>query len=139
MRRIIFVEAGIAALLACWLAGCAGKVNANTVEVEPGTPEVEHKRGASLVMVDHPERFSLATATRHASAPELKVTGVVSADVSRNVPVISIATGRILEIRTRLGDTVAKGQLLMRVQSADISQAFSDYQQAVADEKLAVA
>jgi cobalt-zinc-cadmium efflux system membrane fusion protein len=62
----------------------------------------------------------------------------VSADVSRNVPVISVATGRILEIRTRLGDTVTKGQLLMRVQSADISQAFSDYQQAVADEKLAV-
>src|SRR5277367_6610915 len=124
MRRVIFVEAGIAALLACCLAGCAGKVNANTVDVEPGTPEVEHKRGASLVTVDHPERFSLATATQHADTPELKVTGVISADVSRSVPVISIATGRILEIHTRLGDTVTKGQLLMRVQSVDISDAF---------------
>jgi membrane fusion protein, heavy metal efflux system len=136
MRRIIFVEAGIAALFVFWLAGCGGKVNANTVEVEPGAPEVEHKRGASLVTVDHPERFSLATATQHADVPELKVTGVITADVSRSVPVISIATGRILEIHTRLGDTVTKGQLLMRVQSADISQAFSDYKQALADEVL---
>ena len=139
MIRIIFVEAGIAVLLGSWLTGCGGKVNANTVAVEPGAPEVEHKRGASLVTVDHPERFSLATATRHVEVPELKVTGVVTADVSRNVPVISIATGRILETRARLGDTVTKGQLLMRVQSADISEAFSDYKQAVADEILAEA
>jgi len=41
-----------------------------------------------------------------------------------------------VEIRARLGDSVSKGQLLMRVQSADISQAFSDYRQAIADEKL---
>ena len=139
MKSIILMEAGIAALLSLLLAGCDRKVKADTLAGEPAPVEVEHKHGASLVTVDDPERFSLATATRYVSAPELKVTGVVSADVSRNVPVISIATGRILEIRTRLGDTVTKGQLLMRVQSADISEAFSDYEQAVADEKLAVA
>jgi membrane fusion protein, heavy metal efflux system len=139
MRRIIFVEAGIAVWLTGLVAGCGRKVEADTVIEEPTQPEVEHKEGASYVRVDHPEQFPLATATRHASAPELKVTGVVSADISRNVPVISLASGRILEIRTRLGDTVTKGQLLMRVQSADIADAFSDYRQAVADEKLAVA
>jgi cobalt-zinc-cadmium efflux system membrane fusion protein len=139
MKRIIFVEAGIAALFSGFLAGCDRKVKADTVLTELPPPEVEHKHGAGLLKVDHPERFPLATATRHSAAPELKVTGVVSADVSRNAPVISVATGRILEIRARLGDTVTKGQLLMRVQSADIAQAFSDYQQAVADEKLAVA
>ena len=138
MRRIVLVEAGIAALLSLSLAGCDRKVKADTLAGEPPPAEVEHVHGSGLVEVDHPERFSLATATPHASAPELKVTGVVSVDVSRSVPVISIAAGRILEIRTRLGDTVAKGQLLMRVQSADISQAFSDYRQAAADEKLAV-
>jgi len=42
-----------------------------------------------------------------------------------------------LEVHARLGDTVTKGQLLLRVQSADISGAFSDYRQAVADETLA--
>jgi cobalt-zinc-cadmium efflux system membrane fusion protein len=97
---------------------------------------VEREGNADLVKVDHAERFPATTATEHNSAPELNVTGVVSADVSRNVPVISIASGRVLEVHARLGDTVAKGQLLLRVQSADISGAFSDYRQAVADETL---
>jgi len=73
----------------------------------------------------------------HEARPELEVTGTVSPDVSRSVPVVSLASGRIVDIHARLGDTVTKGQLLMRVQSQDISQAFSDYQQAVADETLA--
>lgn len=90
-----------------------------------------------MVTVDKPELFPLVTAGRYDAAPELNVTGTVTADVSRNVPVISIASGRVVEIRARLGDTVTKGQLLLRVQSADISGAFSDYRQAVADETLA--
>jgi cobalt-zinc-cadmium efflux system membrane fusion protein len=52
------------------------------------------------------------------------------------VPVISLAAGRVVAIAARLGDTVKKGQLLLRVQSADLSGAFSDYRKAVADEQL---
>jgi cobalt-zinc-cadmium efflux system membrane fusion protein len=43
----------------------------------------------------------------------------------------------VIEVHARLGDTVTKGQLLLKVQSADISAAYSDYQQAIADEALA--
>jgi membrane fusion protein, heavy metal efflux system len=43
----------------------------------------------------------------------------------------------VVEIRARLGDTVKKGQVLLRVQSADIAGAYSDYRKAVADELLA--
>jgi cobalt-zinc-cadmium efflux system membrane fusion protein len=64
---------------------------------------------------------------------------VVAVDISRSVPVVSMASGRVVEIRARLGDSVKKGQLLMRVQSADLAEAFSDYRQAVAEERLAVA
>jgi cobalt-zinc-cadmium efflux system membrane fusion protein len=71
------------------------------------------------------------------AAPELHVTGTVSPDVSRSIPVVSLSSGRIVDTDARLGDTVKKGQLLMRVQRQDISQAFSDYRQAVADETLA--
>jgi cobalt-zinc-cadmium efflux system membrane fusion protein len=100
---------------------------------------VEQEGNADLVKVAHPEQFPIVTACRHDSAPALNVTGVVSADVSRNVPVISLASGRILEVHARLGDTVTKGQLLLRVQSADAAAAFSDYRQAVADQTLALA
>src|SRR5262249_25274607 len=63
--------------------------------------------------------------------------GVVNPDVSRNVPVVSLASGRVVDLRARLGDEVAKGQLLMRIQSADVSGAYSDYRKAVAGEMLA--
>jgi len=91
----------------------------------------------NLVQVDHPERFQLTQASEHLTFPELSVTGTVNPDISRNVPAVSLAAGRVVEIDARLGDTVQKGQLLMKVQSADISGAFSDYQKATADEQLA--
>jgi cobalt-zinc-cadmium efflux system membrane fusion protein len=53
------------------------------------------------------------------------------------VPVVSLASGRVVEIHARLGDEVTKGQLMMRIQSADISGAFSEYRKARADELLA--
>ena len=97
------------------------------------------KQDSAVFKVAHPEQFPLATAGEHKAAPELTVTGVVNPDVSRSVPAISLASGRAVEIKARLGDTVKKGQLLMRVRSADISGAFADYRQAVADEALAKA
>ena len=103
----------------------------------PPPVKVESEQDLNVFQVDHPEQFPLATAVAHDSASQLTVTGTVNPDISRSVPVISIATGRVVEIHARLGDTVKKGQLLLRVQSADMSAAFSDYRKAVADEKLA--
>jgi len=88
--------------------------------------------------VEHPEQFPLAKAGEHIAAPELNVTGVVSPDVSRQVPVPSLATGRILEIDVRLGDAVQKDQLLFKVRSTDVAGAYSDYRKAVKNEQLAV-
>jgi len=125
--------------LALLLSGC-GATAAKTDDASAGAPppaQVEHEADVNVVKVDHPDRFPLAEAGRIDVAPTLDVTGVVMPDVSRSVPVITLASGRILEIRAKLGDTVTKGQILMRVQSPDIAQAFSDYRQAVADEVLA--
>ena len=126
---------GTAALLL--LAGCNSGVHAAAKAEAPPPAEVEHEPDASLVRVDRAERFPLATAGREESAPELNVTGTISPDISRNIPVISLASGRVLEIHTRIGDSVTRGQLLMRVQSADLSQAFAEYRSATADQALA--
>jgi len=125
--------------LALVLAGCGAKGGTPGDEKAEAPPpaQVEEEPDASLVKVDHPEQFPIATASSRAAAPELNVTGVVTADISRNVPVISLASGRVVDIRARLGDTVQKGQILMRIQSADLSGAFSDYRHALADEALA--
>ena len=93
---------------------------------------------AALFTVDHPEQFPLATATEHPTASELVVTGTVTPDISKQVPVPSLATGRIMEIDARLGDQVTKGQLLFKVRSTDIAGAYSNYRQAVKNEQLAV-
>ena len=90
----------------------------------------------NLFKADHPEQFPLATAVAHDSYPELVVTGAVNPDVSRNVPVISLVSGRIVSIHARLGDTVKKGQLLLTVRSDDVAGGFSNYRKALADEVL---
>lgn len=87
--------------------------------------------------VDHPELFPLATTGEHRAVPDLNATGMVEPDVSRAVPVISLAAGRVVEIKARLGDAVKKGQLLLRVQSNDISGAYQNYVKAQNDERLA--
>lgn len=131
----IAISAFLVAACLLW-AGCGGSKGDPKAEAPPPTV-VEHAGDSSLFEVDHPDQFPLIAATEYASVSSLIVTGTVSPDVSRNVPVISIATGRVVEIKARLGDTVKKGQVLLRVQSADVSGAFSDYRKAVADEKLA--
>jgi membrane fusion protein, heavy metal efflux system len=138
MKRAILI------LLLClplglFLSGCGADVKADPKAEMPPPAVVEHESDANVFKVDRPEQFPLATAAQYDTAPQLNVTGSISADISRNIPVISLAAGRIIEIDARLGDTVTKGQLLMKVQSQDIAQAFSDYRQAVADETLAKA
>lgn len=92
---------------------------------------------SALFSVDHPEQFPLAAAAQHAADSELVVTGTVTPDVARNVPVVSLASGRVMGIHARLGDTVRKGQLLLTVRSDDVSGGYANYRMAVADEVLA--
>jgi cobalt-zinc-cadmium efflux system membrane fusion protein len=125
-----------AAVVLC--AGCGGgPKDQDSSAGAPPPVQVEREGDVSIVRVDHPEQFTLVTAGEYKAGSELVATGVVTPDISRTVPVISIASGRVVDIRARLGDTVKKGQVLLRVQSSDISGAFSDYRKAVADEILA--
>jgi cobalt-zinc-cadmium efflux system membrane fusion protein len=132
-RNRVFV---LAVLLAAALPfGCGDK----KLDPNAGAPpplKVERVEDRNLFEVDRPEQFPLVAAVEHVATAELRATGTVNPDISRSVPVISIAAGRVVDIRARLGDTVTKGQVLLRVQSADISAAYSEYQKAVADEQL---
>ena len=127
----------MASLLVPFLVGGCGSASMDPSAGAPPPLKVESVGQRDLYQVDQPEKYALAAATAYRSTSSLKVTASVTPDVSRTVPVISLAAGRVVEIKARLGDTVKKGQVLMTVQSADISAAFSDYQKAVADEKLA--
>jgi cobalt-zinc-cadmium efflux system membrane fusion protein len=117
------------------LAACS-RAHGDPAAEAPPPANVVSGADVSLFTVEHPEQFPVAVAIARATAPELVVTGVVNPDIARNVPVISLASGRVVGIYARLGDTVQKGQLLLRVRSDDVSGGFSDYRKAVADEAL---
>jgi len=119
------------------VAGCTARGNTDGGTGAPPPAVVDYDGDSNLVRVDHPEQFPLSTATARDASPELSVTGVVNPDVSRAVPVVSLASGRVIDLRARLGDQVHKGQLLLRIQSHDVSSAFSDYRKALADQVLA--
>jgi membrane fusion protein, heavy metal efflux system len=137
MRKgMLYETAALALLCGLFFSGCKEE-KADPKAEAPAPVTVEHEQDANVVQVDHPEQFVLTTAVERVSTSQLVVNGVVSPDVSRTVPVISLAVGRVVEIKARLGDTVKKGQVLLRVQSADMSGAFSDYRKALVDEQLA--
>ncbi len=122
-------------VLALMLTACSGKSDPSAEA--PPKATVETELDANNFKVDHPEQFPLVTAVEHKAVAALNVTGVVQPDINRAVPVISIATGRVVEIKARLGDTVEKGQLLLRVRSSDVSGAYQTYLKAENDERLA--
>lgn len=118
------------------LGGCSSAHGDPRAEAPPPSTVVADT-DVNLFSVDHPEQFPLTAAVAYTAAPKLVVTGTVNPDISRNVPVISLATGRVVAIHARLGDTVKKGQWLLSVRSDDVAGSFSDYRKALADETLA--
>jgi cobalt-zinc-cadmium efflux system membrane fusion protein len=118
------------------IGGCkSDKVNAAAEAPPPA--KVVSGVDPSFFAVEQPELYPIVTATEYQAPSQLSVTGTVFPDISRTVPVISLASGRIVDIRARLGDAVRKGQLLLRVRSDDISGGFDAYRKAVSDELLA--
>ncbi len=123
---------GLAAFIG--LAGCEKKFDP-AQGAAPAAQAVE-TGNAGVVSVEKPERFALVAADRMDAPETLSVTGSVFPDISREVPVISLANGRVVDIKTRLDDNVTKGQLLLRVQSQDVTNAFDQYLKAVNDELM---
>lgn len=118
------------------LSGCKGHGRGDGA---PPPAQVIQVPDMNLITIDGNEvaKFPLATVEKVEASSELNATGAVAPDISREVPVISLANGRVVDIKTRLGDNVKKGQLLFKVQSPDITNAFDAYLKAVNDEQLA--
>lgn len=136
MKRNVGAIFALAVLSLPILGGC-GSVQGNTAAEAPPPTQVVQETDGSVVQVDHPEQFPVVAAVEHDAAPELVVTGVVNPDVTRTVPVVTLASGRVVDILARLGDTVQKGQVLLRIRSDDVSVGYADFHKAVADETLA--
>lgn len=127
-----FLAAGVLGVL---LSACDKKFD--PAAGAPPRPRVVDASNAGLVAIEQPQRFPAETAESITIPDTLEVTGSVNPDISREVPVISLASGRIVGIHTRLDDHVRKGQVLLQVQSPDVTNAFDTYLKAKNDEHLA--
>lgn len=138
LKRLLWIT-GHMTLASVLMAGCHQQSEADreAKEAPPASMAVETPASAGTVNVDNPGRFALVQATTQQRYSTLSVTGSVNPDVSRELPVLSLANGRVVALRVRLGDAVKKGQPIMDVQSSDVSTAFGNYIKAVSDEHLA--
>jgi cobalt-zinc-cadmium efflux system membrane fusion protein len=135
-NRAVLLVCALTATLFMFVCGCKSK---DEGDAAPPPAKVIHVQDMNLITIDSNEagKFTLVSADKLELADELSATGAVQPDVSREVPVISLANGRVEEIKVRLDDFVKKGQLLMRVQSPDVTNAFDAYLKANNDEHVA--
>jgi membrane fusion protein, heavy metal efflux system len=126
----------LAASVMLAFSGCKSKDEGDGA---PPPAKVIQVADMNLVTIDANDvaKFPLTTASQIESASELNATGSVFPDISREIPVISLANGRVVDIKARLDDNVKKGQLLLKVQSPDITAAFDTYLKAANDEHMA--
>jgi membrane fusion protein, heavy metal efflux system len=85
---------------------------------------------------DNPELFKTAKAELRSLPTQITANGAVSPDVNRTIHVTSLASGRVVDLKVKLGDSVKKGQTLLVISSPDLASAFADYQKSKADEML---
>jgi cobalt-zinc-cadmium efflux system membrane fusion protein len=134
--RSTFLRLALPSVLASLaIAGCKSD-KANPADEAPANVPVVETGGNATVTVKDAARFSLVQATALPVVNTLEVTGTVNPDVSREIPVLSLANGRVVALHVGLGDSVRKGQLVMEVQSPDVTTAFNAYLKAVNDEHL---
>jgi len=133
-RPHIALILSLAASLA--LSGCKPKQEGSGA---PPPTQVIQVADMNLVTIDPHDaaKFPLVATSQIEAASELTATGSVFPDINREVPVISLANGRVVDIKTRLDDNVRKGQLLLKVQSPDVTSAFNAYLKAANDEQMA--
>ena len=134
MKNSNFVRCSLTLIVCLAMTACEKKFN--PADGAPPASQVVSAGDMSLVTVDKPGQFPVVAAEKVEAAAELNVTGSVFPDIAREVPVISLASGRVVDIKARLDDTVKKGELLLKVQSPDVTSAYTAYLKAVNDEQL---
>lgn len=134
--RKAWLASGLVISVSLALGGCKAKEQGDGA---PPPAQVTQVADMNLITIDKNDvpKFPLVSAGQVDSASELTATGSVFPDIAREIPVISLANGRVVDIKARLDDNVKKGQLLLKIQSPDITIAFDTYLKAANDEHMA--
>src|SRR5437660_397756 len=91
-------------LISLVLAGCGSREKVDAAAAAPPQATVVEEPDLNIVKVDRPERSTLVTAGQRQELPQVHATGTVTPDVEKSIPVVSLASGRVVEIYAQVGD-----------------------------------
>ena len=137
-RRIPCRRAGLplGKLLPVLLAGALLSGCSKTKAGDSSGKVIETNTNPNVFTMKDPSQFPVGPVQVRDVYDEMPANGVIAPDINRAVPVVSLGGGRVVEIKAKLGDSVKKGDVLLLINSPDLTQAFSDYQKFKADEEL---
>ncbi len=116
-------------LIADKLSASAGATTAKTSDEE----QMMVRQGDKIsVPAKSPLRSRLAVLPVATSVPShiITVPATVEADPSLTVNILPPLTGRLVELKVKLGDVVKQGQVLALISSPDLAQAYADVDKA---------
>lgn len=123
-------------IILLWVWFSSASCTQRTRPDDPVSRPANTNQSPDRFKIENPKQFPTCPVEQRELADEVEVNGVVAPDVNRTVHITSMSGGRVVEIRTRLGDEVKEGQVLLVVNSQDLASANSDYRKFSADEVL---
>jgi len=133
-RQNYFKIASVSVLAVLTLCAAMTVSSASADNNKGNTPEPLLVRSGEKIIVPEKSPFRSRLKVVQITMAEiphiLNFPAVVEANPSKTVNVLPPLTGRLLELKVKLGDTVKQGQLLATISSGDLAQAYSDYDKA---------
>ena len=108
------------------------KSPSTTSKVSADVPMFTTEADKILVAAASPlrQRLVIAAVSTTAALHSLDMPGIVEADPAATVNILPPLTGRLTELKVKLGDAVKAGQVLAVLSSADLAQAYADVDKA---------
>lgn len=127
--RIVF---GVMTCAALCVDSFDGAAHAATTVAAAPAPMLVRQGNRLSVPAGSPlrDRLLVATVGQDTLPHEVSLPATVEANPASTVNILPPLTGRLLELKVRLGDTVKRGQVLATMSSPDLAQAVADAQKA---------
>jgi cobalt-zinc-cadmium efflux system membrane fusion protein len=124
--------------LAIWRSGSTSSA-AKQAEEAAAANQMLIRKGETIFIPEgspYRERLKIAAVEAQTVQAMRVLPANVEADATRTVSILPPVTGRVLELKVRLGDEVKQGQALAVLDSGDLAQAYADDDKARAQLEL---
>ena len=98
MKPARFAAAASALFGTLYLVGCGERPKADPAAEAPPAAQIVEQGDQNAIKVDRPERYELVQAIQRQELSQLHATGTITPDVEHSVPLVSLASGRVLAI-----------------------------------------